>query len=386
LHPARTIENRLNARFRSFRQMDKGLRSQGGDARGIQSAAVQPAALDPLRPVMWYPEFHRPMYRFLRELSQDYILAGLIDIPPNTVGLLQTNRRFIEAFMVGLNHEFASELRWREFPTDMRGSSFRSFWDTSIYSLDDAERVQFQTTEGGQSLLRALAAKYGTAFDTFAKIEAAYAKAEAPSEAEKEVADAYETAVEQWLLTRDEDKDIDRLSEWRPDTRLGSHPAPGNWNDEEEDDNQIVLLIRGELLQKFGNTLIYLAGKTADDPPEPDLASTEKRLFPIFEGAFPPDAVFLGFPITAQDVDSYFLIFEERMTDLRFGLDLEAHGTDEDALSWEHFAVSEGEYLDGRQPTILQDRWNSAAYIAKVMTQKQVRAAVELTRLMPAQP
>ena len=46
--------------------------------------------------------------------------------------------------------------------------------------------------------------------------------------------------------------------------------------------------------------------------------------------------------------------------------------------------MSEGEYLDGRQPSILQDKWNSAAYIAKVMTQKQVRMAVELTRLMPA--
>ena len=386
LHPTLTIETKLSARFDAFRQSDRGFGSQSGARGGIPSRAVQPPALDPLRPVMWHPEFHRPMYRFLRDLSQDYILPGLNDIPPNTVGLLQTNRRFIEAFMVGLNHEFASELRWREFPTDMRGSYFRSFWDTSIYSLDAAERQKFQTTDVGKSLLQALAATYGAAFDTFAKIEAAYAKADAPSEAEKDVADAYEAAVEQWLLTREEDKDIDRLSEWRPDTRLGSHPAPGNWNDEEENDNQIVLVIRGELLQKFGNTLIYLASRSSADPLEPDLTPTGTRLFPIFEGAFPPDTVFLGFPITTQEVDRYFLIFEERMTDLRFGLDVEAEGTGENDFSWKHFPVAEGEYLDGRQPTIFQDKWNSAAFIAKVMTQKQVRAAVELTRLMPAPP
>ena len=31
--------------------------------------------------------------------------------------------------MVGLNHEFARELLWREYPTDQRGSYFRQFWD-----------------------------------------------------------------------------------------------------------------------------------------------------------------------------------------------------------------------------------------------------------------
>ena len=29
---------------------------------------------------------------------------------------------------MGLNHEFARELLWRE-PTDQRGSTFRQFWD-----------------------------------------------------------------------------------------------------------------------------------------------------------------------------------------------------------------------------------------------------------------
>ena len=33
--------------------------------------------------------------------------------------------------MVGLNHEFARELLWREYPTDQRPSSFRQFWDVS---------------------------------------------------------------------------------------------------------------------------------------------------------------------------------------------------------------------------------------------------------------
>src|SRR5262249_8070830 len=36
---------------------------------------------------------------------------------------------FIEAFLVGANHEMNNELRWREFPTDMRGTIFARFWN-----------------------------------------------------------------------------------------------------------------------------------------------------------------------------------------------------------------------------------------------------------------
>ena len=370
LDPKQTIQNKFAARCREYRKLEKS------------ESTPAPAALDPLRPVIWYPEFHRPMYRFLRELSKEHILPGMESIPQNTIGLLQTNRRFIEAFMIGLNHEFASELRWREFPTDMRGSYFRSFWDTSIYSLDSMEKTQFHSTELGTALLQEIITKYGNNFDSFAKIEAAYTKAD-PSETEKDVAEAYEAAVEKWLLTRDEDKDIDKPSNWALFSRLGNHPTPGNWNDEEENQNQIVLLLRGELLQKFSNTLIYLAGRQAAIPTKPNLGPKASRIFPIFEGALPPDVVFLGFPITEADMEQYFVIFEERLQDLRFGLDIKASGSGENDFSWEHFPVSEGEYLDGLQPTIFQSNWNSAAYIAKVMVQKQVRVAVELSTLVP---
>ena len=33
--------------------------------------------------------------------------------------------------MVGLNHEMARELLWREYPTDQRGTYFRQFWDVA---------------------------------------------------------------------------------------------------------------------------------------------------------------------------------------------------------------------------------------------------------------
>ena len=42
--------------------------------------------------------------------------------------------------MVGLNHEFARELLWREYPTDQRGSYFRQFWDVRGFLAPERRR------------------------------------------------------------------------------------------------------------------------------------------------------------------------------------------------------------------------------------------------------
>jgi hypothetical protein len=86
---------------------------------------------DPIEPVMAHPEFPQPMYAPLASISPDWILPGLADVPANSVSLALTNPPFIEAFMVGLNHEMSRELLWNEYPTDQRGSYFRQFWDTT---------------------------------------------------------------------------------------------------------------------------------------------------------------------------------------------------------------------------------------------------------------
>jgi hypothetical protein len=78
---------------------------------------------------MAYPVIDLPMYRSLLDLSVDVFMPNLTLTPPNTITLLETDRQFMEAFLVGLNHEMARELLWREYPTDQRGTPFRQFWD-----------------------------------------------------------------------------------------------------------------------------------------------------------------------------------------------------------------------------------------------------------------
>src|SRR5262249_10178900 len=62
---------------------------------------------DPLEPVMAAPTFKQAMYEPLKRLSQEWLLPGIAGVLPNTASLLLTNKIFVEAYMVGLNHEMA---------------------------------------------------------------------------------------------------------------------------------------------------------------------------------------------------------------------------------------------------------------------------------------
>ena len=82
-----------------------------------------------IRPVWRAPVVPLPTSGFLQQVDRAALLSGVHRLPENTVSVFEENRSFLEAFLVGMNHEMNNELRWREFPTDMRGTIFRRFWD-----------------------------------------------------------------------------------------------------------------------------------------------------------------------------------------------------------------------------------------------------------------
>jgi hypothetical protein len=75
------------------------------------------------------PQIQAPMYSALAALGQDWLLPGLEHVPADSVAALASNQAFVEAFLVGMNHEMSRELLWRGYPTDQRGTVFRHFWD-----------------------------------------------------------------------------------------------------------------------------------------------------------------------------------------------------------------------------------------------------------------
>ncbi|OLE22766.1 MAG: hypothetical protein AUI36_33780, partial [Cyanobacteria bacterium 13_1_40CM_2_61_4] len=186
----------------------------------LASGAESPSDL--LEPILDAPTFPQPMYEALRDLSQDLMLPSLEHVPPNTVALLETNSRFVEAFLVGLNAELSSELLWRNFPTDQRGTYFKQFWDASDGSPQS---------------------------------------------------------------------DIEPISQWR-DRLLGQNTPRSS--------GKLVLIIRGELLRRYPNSVIYAVRAVKPQPnAKLDLSTKpEDERHPLFRGTLKPDVTFLGFNLT----------------------------------------------------------------------------------------
>jgi hypothetical protein len=95
------------------------------------------------------PTFGTPMYARLAALSLEHLVPGADAVPDHTVGLLEVNRTFVEAFLAGLNHEMGREFRWREYPTPLDQTWFLRFWD-SVDGCDDI--VPIDDWKAGQRL------------------------------------------------------------------------------------------------------------------------------------------------------------------------------------------------------------------------------------------
>lgn len=120
----RALEPRAN-----FTLLTRALIAIGANATlPVDTPASAPVGIDTIAAA---PRFAKPMYESLRDLSQDLLLPGLAGVNPDSVIGLKTNRRFIEAYMVGLNVEMGGELLWRGFPTDQRSTYFDQFWDVT---------------------------------------------------------------------------------------------------------------------------------------------------------------------------------------------------------------------------------------------------------------
>ena len=256
--------------------------------------------------VMAYPRIDLPMYAPLKAISAELFLPNINLIPPNSITLVETNQRFIEAYMVGLNHEFARELLWREFPTDQRGSYFRQFWDV---------RSVINTAGLSQDALR----------------EQLY--------------------------------DIPELHQWALTSGLGTH---NNRDPGGTEPAQAVLVIRGELLKKYPTAVIYANradweyepdGRTPDLtkprtlvpllPGEETAPPPSKVRMPLYEAKADPDIYFFGFDLTVPEAKGgtghppdtdpgWFFVIKERPGEPRFGLEIDPIANPEviDELSW----------------------------------------------------
>jgi hypothetical protein len=263
--------------------------------RALSMISIPPWILQQIgnqfREVMAYPKIDLPMYQPLKAISSELFLPNINLIPQNSITLIETNQKFIESYMVGLNHEFARKLLWREYPTDQMGSYFRQFWDPGPYfNTDDLTADQIK--------------------------EKLY--------------------------------DIPELHHWLLTSNLGDH---NNRAVAGQTGEQAVLVIRGELLKKYPTAVIYAHhaqwARNADgsidltqsrslqdidaafeENPPPTIVRT-----PLYEAKIDPDIYFFGFDLTIAEAQGgsgkdptddpgWFFVIKQRPGEPRFGLEL----------------------------------------------------------------
>lgn len=334
----------------------------------VYKSIVLDSTPEKIRPVMAHPVFRQPMYEAVRDLDTNWLIPNLNEVPMNTIALLETNQKFVESFMVGLNHEMARELLWREYPTDQRGTYFQQFWNISDHV----------NSEG-----------------------------------------VAEGTLETQLY------DIPKIHTWTKDSKLGEH------NNRSEESN-LVLLIRGDLLKKYPNAIIYAVEaewEETDGLPDYSLPRKPKdgtEMYPVFNAKVEPDITFIGFEITESQakgddpltkyeevqvvIDAggdpatvpvgnpgYFFVLKERVGEIRFGLDIAPDEPsdsfpDWNDLHWGRITSSErieiGSLVESPELESINDQtieWSAtmnAAEMAMILYQNPVKVSVHAREML----
>jgi hypothetical protein len=317
---------------------------------GYLQEALQSPLSQVFQEILAYPKIDVPMYKPLVDISTELFLPNIQLIEHNSITLLETNQKFIEAYIVGVNHEFARELLWREYPSTLRGSYFRQFWDVSSFfsgiALDDPQR-------------------------------------------EQKLKDLHEKLY-----------DIPEIHTWPVRSVLGDHDNREVGGSKEDD---VVLVIRGELLKKYPTAVIYAhrarwQPKSATDssidntkerildPPFETMGENPSRDFvktPLYEAKVDPDIYFFGFDLTAEkaiggtgerptDDPGWFFVIKERPGEPRFGLDMSQNSGQPpptlnvwNDLSWQHVAPA-GDFIEINNTFTLVDPSSDPELVEKV--------------------
>jgi hypothetical protein len=206
--------------------------------------------------------------------------------------------------------------------------------------------------------------------------------------------------------------DIRRIHEWPKTNALGHNGMEGPNAPE-----PLVLLVRGDLLRRYPNALIYAVKAEANTNGPRNLGTEERH--PLFRGRLDPDVSFFGFNLEETQVRGsgtdagWFFVLQEQPSEPRFGLDM----ADSPAstltawldLSWGHLAADaqqlqavtyidlNAELPDARgvvpEPDAPPVAWHSdsglgtlgtkASDLAYITLQRPVRVAIHGSELLP---
>jgi hypothetical protein len=189
----------------------------------------------------------------------------------------------------------------------------------------------------------------------------------------------------------DNQPDIEPIHRWNKLSLLGRNSRGAGAG------GQIVLLIRGELLRRYPNTVIVAWKATANglamiDPP--GVADIKE---PVFQGKLNPDIAFAGFDLRDDEIlqnGGWFFVLQEQPTEPRFGLDVglpDQTGQPQtwNDATWVQTGVGEGQHLKLSEAGTLTNLLinslkfgENSAHMASITLQKPMRIAVHARHLV----
>lgn len=217
-----------------------------------------------------------PTWDLLKQYDKEWLLPGVGALEKDSITALQTNPVFIDAYMVGINTQFMSEMRWRDLAVARTCTPLRMFWG----QIDYARRQR-------------------------------RADIEPLAEWAKATADPLGALSHQTIKPTDENN------------QTGS---------------RLIITFRSDLFRRYPSTLVYLvkplpgqdvdpllkATPQLDRPdavPEADIEQwrkTTQYFGPTFVGTITPEITFFAFDVTPSDLEQYWLVLDEPPAELRF--------------------------------------------------------------------
>jgi hypothetical protein len=220
-----------------------------------------------------------PTWGLLQQYDREWLLPGADSLDKDSVTALQTNPSFVDAFMVGINTQFMSEMRWRDLAVARTCTPLRMFWGQVDY-----------TTQKREADIEPLA---------------------------------------EWARTPDDP--VGALSH----QTIKPHDPAGN-----PGGSRLVIVFRSDLFRRYPATLVYLVRPAPGDdvdallkaPPQldmppgtPDVEAwrrSRKHIGPVFAGTLTPELTFFAFDVTPSTLEEYWLMLDEPPAQLRFRNDL----------------------------------------------------------------
>jgi hypothetical protein len=223
-----------------------------------------------------------PTWDLLRRHEKEWLLPGASSVPKDSIIALQTNPAFVDAFMVGINTQFMSEMRWRDLAVERMCTPLRMFWGQIDYGSHKREADIEPIREWAKNVTEPIGAL------------------------------AHQT--------------------------IKPHSGSGNTTG-----SRLVIAFRTDLFRRYPATLVYLIKPQpglsetqlnalltrTPDLDMPDSAgageaaievwrATRTYFGPTFAGTITPDLTFFAFDVNPESLDQYWLILDEPPAELRF--------------------------------------------------------------------